>query len=132
MGCAANQMSCPRELGMEKSFLWLVLTAVLVGLLPTGAAGISLHSVKVTPEGVEYPLIKPKSYPSKGAEPFEMNFGVRRWQKPLTITQDAEHEETVKGSLKWFRKYSGYGVLGHGEDVFTSKAARFRMMHRGQ
>lgn len=117
---------------MAKSCLFLILTVLFVSMLSPVAGASSLHSVKVTPYGVDYPLIRGGMYPSPLNEPFERSFGVRRWLRPLTLTQDTDYEATMQESLKWFKTYSGYGVLGHGEDVFTSKAARFRMMHRGR
>jgi hypothetical protein len=117
---------------MKKTCLFAVLAALFTCLLGSFAHGSSLHSVKVTPYGVDYPLLRGSMYPSPLGEPFEKSFGVRRWLRPLTLTQDVDYEATMVESLNWFKKYSGYGVLGHGEDVFTAKAARFRMMHRGR
>ncbi len=35
-------------------------------------------------------------------------------------------------SRRWLELYGSYGVLGHGEDVFTAEGARFRRHHRGR
>jgi hypothetical protein len=32
----------------------------------------------------------------------------------------------------WDEKYGWYGVIGHGEDVFTRKASEWRKTHRGR
>ncbi len=51
--------------------------------------------------------------------------------RPLRMNQDLMHSQTLDATQKWFSRYGGYGVLGHGEDVFTNQGARLRRMYRG-
>lgn len=99
-------------------------------------------SVKVLPESVDYPLIKPEPYkPPKGqvsqGDDFEIAFGVRRWLDALVMLNGMrlppfpQFWDTLAESEKWLELYGGYGVLGHGEDVFTTEASRFRQHNRG-
>jgi len=89
-------------------------------------------SLKVQPYGVDYPLISPVTYPSSKGDPYERRFGVRRWLNPFRPNEFIDAEKTLDASFHWFQLYGGYGVIGHGEDVFTRKAAHFRRTHRGR
>lgn len=109
----------------------------LVTLLCVGILGISvqvsadpLSGVKITPYGVKYPLTRPTAYYSSEADPYQRSFGIRRWQKPLGAEND-DYGKTLAETQTWLDMYSGYGVLGHGEGVFTQAAARWRKTHRG-
>jgi hypothetical protein len=99
---------------------------------------------KVNPYGVDYPLIRSLLYspPKRGAlgtsgvDPFELTFGVRRWYlRPIESLHDprsTEFRETLDAARDWLDLYGGYGVLGHGEEVFTRQAAAYRATHRGR
>ncbi|MBI4965553.1 MAG: hypothetical protein HY913_19910 [Desulfomonile tiedjei] len=89
-------------------------------------------TLKVQPYGVDYPLISPMSYPSSKGDPYERRFGVRRWMNPFRPNEFTDADRTLDESYRWFQLYGGYGVIGHGEDVFTRKAAHFRKTHRGR
>jgi len=101
---------------------------------PSQASG-SFIAPKVTPEGVFYPTVRTKLYPHKKEktpliEPnFETMFGVRRWLGATTQERELL-ENTLSESKNWLELYGGYGVLGHGEEVFTQKASIFREQTR--
>jgi hypothetical protein len=88
--------------------------------------------VIVNPEAVDYPLARNTLYPSRRGDPYEFTFGVRRWLNPIETRDDSGVKQTVEESFNWFQVYSGYGVIGHGEDVFTRRGAQFRRTHRGR
>ncbi|MBI5570141.1 MAG: hypothetical protein HY914_09365 [Desulfomonile tiedjei] len=104
---------------------------VLLALsLPCSADPVA--SMKVMPESVDYPLIRQGLYPSQRQDPYEAHFCVHRWLNPLMVTHDVAFEHTMTATKEWFDRYGGYGVTGHGEDVFTRKGAEFRRSHRGR
>lgn len=85
---------------MKRSIL---VSLFCVGVTLTAALAFAFppNTVKVNPDGVDYPLIRSVAYPSRNADPFERYFGIRRWFNP--IGQEADdakktHEE-VYGSL---------------------------------
>ncbi len=88
--------------------------------------------VIINPEAVDYPLIRGTQYPSRKGDPYELTFGVRRWLNPIETRDDAGFKQTVEESFNWYQVYSGYGVIGHGENVFTRRGAQFRRTHRGR
>lgn len=109
----------------------------VVALICVGIIGISvqvsaepLSGVKVTPHGVKYPLTRPTAYSSPEADPYQRSFGIRRWLKPLGA-ENEDYGKTLAESQAWLDMYAGYGVLGHGEAVFTGAAERWRRTHRG-
>jgi hypothetical protein len=106
-----------------------VLSLTVVMCMP--AWGEVPGSVKINPTAVQYPLAKNSQYLSTTSDPYQMSFGVRRWLRPLRMTQDPMHEQILRESVQWFQRFGGYGVLGHGEDVFTRQGAAFRRQHRG-
>ncbi len=93
--------------------------------------------VKILPESVEWPLLRPVPYRSpkrdiRGEDIYEMTFGVRRWLSGVEGPDGANFQQTLFESRKWMELYGGYGVLGHGEDVFSREGARFRQHDRGR
>jgi hypothetical protein len=88
-------------------------------------------STKIIPASVDYPLVRTKLYPHKKEKrppidyDFEAAFGVRRWLG-ATSHENELVQLTLEESREWNKIYGGYGVLGHGEDVFTEEAAIFR------
>lgn len=105
---------------------------IILSVCCTVALAAPPNTVKVTPHGVDYPLILPVPYPSPKGDPYERRFGVRRWLFPLRPNEVTDAERVLDESYHWFQLYGGYGVIGHGEDVFTRKAAQFRKTHRGR
>jgi hypothetical protein len=104
----------------------LVSTASLPGWAETSSAGL-----KINPYAVDYPLMRTVPYKSASGDPYESSFGIRRWLRPLRITQDVMHAQTLSATQNWFSRYGTYGVMGLGEDVFTSRGERLRRLHRG-
>jgi hypothetical protein len=90
------------------------------------------NAPKVTPYGVEFPLITPVPYSSSRGDPYQQRFGVNRWLNPRKPVETYDAEEALVEAYEWFGNYGGYGVIGHGEDVFTGRAAQFRRLHRGR
>ena len=114
---------------MKKTNL-VPLVAVLLAVMWSQVPAAPLTSVKVIPYSVDYPLIRAVGYPTPTGDRYERSFGIRRWLRPAG-GERAAHEETLTASYKWYRMYGGYGVLGHGEEVFTGQAERWRRSHRG-
>ncbi len=84
---------------------------------------------KIMPYSMGYPLIRRNPFPNPLRDQYQALFGVRRVVRaniPGDVTRVSEE------LLKYHDAYGGYGVLGHGEDVFTTRAARFRENHRGR
>jgi len=93
--------------------------------------------VKILPESVEYPLLRPAPYKApkrdlRQQDIYEMTFGVRRWLSGIEGPDGQNFQNTLLESRKWLQLYGSYGVLGHGEDVFTREGARFRRLHQGR
>ncbi len=88
---------------------------------------------KIRPESVKYPLRRTQLYASKKAfesvfnrsRTFETVFGVRRWLHFIPQEQELL-ETTLNESEEWLNRWGSYGVLGHGEEMFTLEAARWR------
>jgi hypothetical protein len=128
---------------MSRKSLVLALCFALAAPCALGWAQ-SAVGIKVIPYGVDYPLIRtmyyspPKRGPlgTSGVDPNELTFGVRRWYlRPIESARDpkaTEFRETLDASKDWLDLYGGYGVLGHGEEVFTRQAAAYRATHRGR
>jgi hypothetical protein len=121
---------------MRKSCLIPILcVAFAVSSVPAWAA--PPIGVKILPESVEWPLLRPVPYkPPKrdirGEDIYELTFGVRRWLSGIEGPDGENYQQTLLESQKWFEIYGSYGVLGTGEDVFTRKGARFRQHDRGR
>ncbi|MEW6140316.1 MAG: hypothetical protein AB1733_19015 [Thermodesulfobacteriota bacterium] len=112
----------------------LVLAALLCFGFLASHASVSAwqsNSIKVNPHGVDYPLIRPVPYPATDTDPYERSFGIRRWLN-FAGSEIDDYKKTYAESQKWFDLYGGYGVLGHGEEVFTNAAAAWRRYHRGR
>ncbi len=109
----------------------LIAAAFVLCLALAPAYSDPLGSVKITPEGVDYPMVRTKLYPHKKErmpptrETFETIFGVRRWLGTTSMEADLL-QRTLEESMEWNQRYAGYGVLGHGEEVLTPEAAVFR------
>jgi hypothetical protein len=108
------------------------ILVIILSLCVTAAFAAPPNTIKVTPYGVDYPLIITVPYYSAKGDPYERHFGVRRWLNPLRPNETIDAEKVLDESYQWFQRYGGYGVIGHGEDVFTRKAAQFRRTHRGR
>lgn len=106
---------------------------ICAAIVATSVAALAFppNTVKVTPFGVDYPLIRPLPYQSREGDPYERSFGVRRWFNPVGL-ESIDHEQAMDETRVLFDLYGGYGVLGHGEAVFTRAAARWRKHHRGR
>jgi hypothetical protein len=109
----------------------IAVVALVLALTWSPASAASLTSVKVMPHSVDYPLIRSGLYPTITGDLYERNFGIRRWLRPAR-GEWAPWLETLLASYKWHQMYGGYGVLGHGEEVFTRQAEQWRRHHRGQ
>jgi hypothetical protein len=107
------------------------LVAVMLALMWSLAPAAPLTSVKVMPYSIDYPLIRAVGYPTPAGDSYERSFGIRRWLRPAA-GERAAHDRTLEAAYKWYQMYGGYGVLGHGEEVFTRQAARWRQEHRGK
>ncbi|MDQ7783775.1 MAG: hypothetical protein RDU20_12905 [Desulfomonilaceae bacterium] len=107
------------------------LFCVAIAVTGTLAFAFPPNTVKVNPFGVDYPLIRPLGYPTREADPYERSFGVRRWLNPAG-QETNDFKKTIQEAYNMFDLYGGYGVLGHGEGVFTSAAERWRRNHRGR
>lgn len=106
-----------------------LVACLLVALMITGAQAAERVHTKLVPHSVNYPMIRPVPYSSRSGDVYEMSFGVRRMFKQYT---DQDYERTLQQSMDRFETYGGYGVLGHGEDVFTDRAAAYRRTHQGK
>ncbi len=111
----------------------IMVSLFCVGITVSGALAFAFppYTVKVNPFGVDYPLIRPLGYPTREADPYERSFGIRRWLNPAG-SESIDFKKTMDEAYNMFELYGGYGVLGHGEAVFTNAAARWRRYHRGR
>jgi len=114
---------------MQKLILITLAAAIIVSASLPAQANPS-NGVKVNPYGVDFPLIAPSGYRSTSGDPFERSFGIRRWLRPIS-SEERDHQKSLDESYKWNQIYGGYGVLGHGEEVFSNAAERWRLNHRG-
>jgi hypothetical protein len=115
---------------MRKSLLIAAVGLVLLSF--SGAWAMQPMHTKVLPYSLEYPLTRNVPYPSPKGDPYEYTFGVRRWLNPIQHSDSAEFKATLEATQHWNNLYGGYGVIGHGEDVFTNWAANYRRHHRGK
>jgi hypothetical protein len=107
-----------------------------LGLTLSGSVALAWNqalsgSIKLTTEGVDVPLIRPTPYPSVEGDPFQKDFGIRRWLRPSGSEQEAAGTVLAE-SQKWLDMYGAYGTFGRGEDVFTNLAANWRRSHKGR
>ena len=102
----------------------LILAVVAFGVRAEAAE--RLHT-KTLPHSIRYPLISPGPYKSSTNDPYQHTFGVRRYFKSVIAS---DYDNTLMESVSRHKVYSGYGVLGHGEDVFTNRADIYRRRHR--
>lgn len=122
------------ELLMRNTTLVAAICLFLFGSCMTGWAmqrDSIRDSIKVTPYGVEYPPFRNSYYPSAKGDPYELTFGIRKWLNPIQTTDSAEYKATFQETVNWYDLYGGYGVIGHGEEVFTNWAANYRKLNRG-
>ncbi len=115
---------------MLKKYL-LVLSATILTLASYVWAPAQT-GVIINPEAVDYPLIRSTPYPSRKGDAYEAAFGVRRWLNPMGTRDDPDFKQTLLETYDWHKVFGGYGVIGHGEDVFTRRGAQFRQTHRGR
>jgi hypothetical protein len=113
---------------MNRIAVFVLLMAVT---LPGGASGMTVESyhTKLLPESVSYPMIRPGVYPYAGGDTYAATFGTVRLFKSVV---PSDYDTTVREALHFNKLYGAYGVLGHGEDVFTARADRFRNAHQGR
>jgi hypothetical protein len=110
---------------------FLALSATLL-TLTTYAWAPAQTGVIINPAAVDYPLTRNTLYPSRKGDPYERTFGVRRWLNPIDTREDPDFRQTLLETQNWYKMFGGYGVIGHGEDVFTRRGAQFRRTHRGR
>lgn len=115
---------------MKRMLLISLICAALTAAYSTASA-LAPDSVKILPYGVDFPLIAPSGYESPSGDPFQRSFGIRRWLRPIG-TDEESCQKAIRETYKWHEIYGGYGVLGHGEEVFTNQAERWRRSHRGR
>ncbi|MGB6067407.1 MAG: hypothetical protein WBG50_21590 [Desulfomonilaceae bacterium] len=121
---------------MRKSCLILGLCVVFLAVCLCAWAAPPI-GVKVIPESVDWPLVRPAPYRSpkkdlRQEDIYELTFGVRRWLSGIETPNGVNFQNTLYESYKWLDLYGCYGVLGNGEDVFTRQGARFRRLDRGR
>ena len=109
------------------SLVTTLCAIIVVSGIEAGAAG-RLHT-KLLPHSLEYPLISPRYFPNVKGDPYRASFNVRRLSRSVG---EKDYTDTLLESYGWHQIYGGYGVLGNGEDVFTSRAARYRRRHQGR
>jgi hypothetical protein len=113
---------------MRKIAVFAFLSTLIAAACLPAQAYEPMHT-KIMPHSIEYPLISPMPYPSATGDPYQGSFGVRRVFKSVV---GKDYVDTLLESIEFHRLYGGYGVLGHGEDVFTDRAARYRRSHQGK
>ena len=114
-----------------KRFSLAIATCIVLSIISVPAWAETNAGLKINPYAVEYPLTRSVPFRTSSGDPYEASFGVRRWLRPLRITQDVMHAQTLGETQNWHSQYGGYGALGHGEDVFTYKGRRLRQKYRG-
>ena len=105
----------------------LPLALALVVTAGSFAAAMGPMHTKILPYSIDYPLISPTRFPAEPNRDYKATFNVRRMFK-----SPADYKDTLVATMDWFGAYGGYGVMGHGVDVFTRRAALWRMRHRGR
>jgi hypothetical protein len=114
-----------------KRFSIAIAICILVSSSSLPGWAETISGLKINPYAVDYPLTRTATYKSTSGDPYEASFGIRRWLRPLRISQDVMHAQTLSETQNWFGRYGTYGVQGLGEDVFTSQGERVRRLHRG-
>ena len=114
---------------LKKYFLVLSATLLTLGSYICAPAQTG---VIINPEAVDSPLTRNTQYQSRKGDPYETTFGVRRWLNPIDTRDDPDFKQTLLETYNWHKVFGGYGVIGHGEDVFTRRGAQFRRTHRGR
>jgi hypothetical protein len=121
---------------MRKSCLIPIL-CVVFSIACEGVWSAPPIGVKILPESVDWPLVRPAPYKSpkrdfRQQDIYELTFGVRRWLSGVEGPDGPNYQQTLLESRKWLELYGSYGVLGNGEDVFSREGARFRRQNRGR
>jgi hypothetical protein len=106
----------------------IVLICALLAFNSILAGAAEPKHTKLLPYSVNYPLISPMRFPAAPGDSYRESFNVLRMFKGVP---GSDYADTLLSSADWFRVYGGFGVVGHGVDVFTNRAARWRMRHRG-
>ncbi len=90
---------------------------------------------KLTPYGLTYPNIIPGRLTVPGGIAYQRNldayrqsFGVRRMFRGI---RSRDYDTTLLETLNWHALYGGFGVTGHGEEVFTNWGEKWRQTHQG-
>ncbi|MFC1833959.1 hypothetical protein ACFL2Q_04400 [Thermodesulfobacteriota bacterium] len=102
----------------------IALTLLTLACAPdsfTWAAG-TLHT-KLMPHTISYPLIPAAPFPSGSGDALQRVFGVLRLLKSFSA---ADQDKALLETYDRHQVYGAYGVLGRGEDIFTSRARRYR------
>jgi hypothetical protein len=107
----------------------LVLICALLAFTALSAGATEPVHTKLLPYSVSYPLISPMPFPAPPGDSYRESFNVRRLFKGVS---GSDYADTLLSSVDWFSAYGGYGVIGHGADVFTNRAALWRMRYRGR
>lgn len=115
-----------------KRFSLAIVTCMLLLIVSLPSWAEPTAGLKINPYSVDYPLIRTVPYRSATGDLYETTFGIRRWLRPLRMSQDDMFAQTVAETQAWFGRYGTYGVLGRGEDVFTAKGERLRRKYRGR
>ncbi len=118
----------------------LIITCCMALISVLALAEPPANTVKVLPHGVEYPMIRTHYYPPlktasqlrMGQDPYRLAFGVHKFLNAVQDFTTPEFEIYRLESEHWNNIYGGYGVLGHGEEVFTQRAAYWRKVHQGR
>jgi hypothetical protein len=111
---------------MKTTVLGVMLCIIILAAAQSVLAQPPAHT-KVMPYSLRYPLIRPVPYESTTGDPYKRAFGVNRLLKGVVVGDVAD---SIRESYSFYHVYGGYGVLGRGEDVFTSQAARVRKKYR--
>lgn len=106
-----------------------VAISMLLGLCVTANCDAQAAYPKIMPYSLQYPLISKVPFRSRSGDPYERGFLVQRFLKGV---QARDVLTTLRECIDWYDVFGGYGTIGHGEDVFTAKAAYWRKTHRGK
>jgi hypothetical protein len=108
----------------------IIITVVLSILMSFSlAVAQSVNYTYLIPYSMDYPMIRGNLYSGNGSNMHSRNFGVIRM---FSTDLNSDLENALTESYQWTMAWGSYGTLGKGEDVFTSRAGRFRSAHLGR
>jgi hypothetical protein len=113
---------------MKKLLVFATIVSLALLMSPLCLAQGVGHT-KLLPYSLDYPMIRAALYQGIGPSLHARNFGVVKVFRNDIIYN---FDRALKESYEWNQNWAGYGTLGHGEDVFTARAARFRESHQGR